>query len=162
MMALNICILMTQHANMHSSNEPKHQLMKCVVIYFLRRLQFIPNQSIYPCIYIMRGSVNEKTRPVGGDRPHGITLRRRPSHTNLENPRTLPHPYGRTQWLVICEKGRAPTMLWTWDRRGDFFCNAQINSVTSGQEIRSRWELNSGQQGAQRTVRQTGLARFSQ
>ena len=34
----------------------------------------------------------KKTRSAGGDRPHGITLRRRPSHASLENPRTPAPP----------------------------------------------------------------------
>jgi hypothetical protein len=34
-----------------------------------------------------------KTLPAGVRQPPGIVLRRRPSHTVRENPRTLPHPY---------------------------------------------------------------------
>ena len=33
-----------------------------------------------------------ETRLAGGDRPHGITLRRKSSHAGLENPRTPAPP----------------------------------------------------------------------
>jgi hypothetical protein len=75
---------------------------------------------------------SKKTRPAGGDRPHGITLRRRPYHASLENLRTpalpihsgpLPvrkagpqlcfrHRTSEGVFFSLCEPGIEPPTWW--------------------------------------------------
>ena len=73
----------------------------------------------------------------GKDLPHGIVLRRKPSHTGRENPR-IPAPT-RTRGPSPCELGRTLHVLWTWGRRGDFF-NLNLKFTRTGsrtQDLRS-------------------------
>ena len=70
---------------------------------------FKKGQDVYKFISIYASVFQKKkTRFVGGDRPHDITLRRRPSHASLENLRTPALPYIVARYH---EKGQILTML---------------------------------------------------
>jgi len=101
-----------------------------------------------------RSKTNNKKNLTCGekDHPHGIVLRKRPSHTGQENPRTPapihsgPSPY---------ELGRTQTMLWTWGQTRGFFYHC-----TTNRKIRPRRGSNPGRQagGATEPASQSGLA----
>jgi len=97
----------------------------------------------------------KKTKPAGGDRPHGITLRRRPSHASLENPRT-PVPPIHSGPLPMRKAG--PQLCFGHGTSEEIFFNAHNKLRHLRPEIQPREGSNPGRQGAERSTRPIGLA----